>query len=78
MIFCKRDLSVLALALRAAPFFSYRKKDSGLLMCVDYRALNKATIRINYPLPRIDEVSDQNFGSHFFSSLELRSGYNQV
>jgi hypothetical protein len=50
------------------------KKDGGLRMCVDYRALNKATIRSNCPLPGIDEVWDQIGGSHFFSSLDLRSG----
>jgi hypothetical protein len=38
----------------------------------------KATIRSNYPLPRIDEVWDQIGGSHFFSSLDLRSGYTQI
>jgi hypothetical protein len=54
------------------------KKDGGLRMCVDYRALNKATIRNNYPLPRIDKVWDKIGGSQFFSSLDLRSGYNQI
>jgi Reverse transcriptase (RNA-dependent DNA polymerase) len=54
------------------------KKDGGLRMCVDYRALNKATIRNNYPLPRIDEVWDQIGGSRTFSSFDLRSGYNQI
>jgi transposase InsO family protein len=54
------------------------KKDGGLRMCVDYRALNKATVRNNYPLPRIDEVWDQIGGSRYFSSLDLRSGYNQI
>jgi hypothetical protein len=44
------------------------KNDGGLRMCVDYRALNKATIRNNYQLPGIDEVWDQIGGSHFFSS----------
>jgi hypothetical protein len=54
------------------------KEDGGLRMCVDYRALNKATIRNNCPLPRIDEVWGQIGRSHFFSSLDLRSGYNQI
>jgi hypothetical protein len=50
------------------------KRDGRLRMCVDYRALNKATIRNNYPLPRIDEVWDQIGGSLYLSSLDLRSG----
>jgi Reverse transcriptase (RNA-dependent DNA polymerase) len=54
------------------------KKEGGLRMRIDYRALNKATIRNNYPLPRIDEVWDQIGGSKYFSSLDLRSGYNQI
>jgi hypothetical protein len=54
------------------------KKDGGLRICVDYRPLNKGTIRNNYPLPRIDEVWDQIVGSHFFSILDLRSWYNQI
>jgi Reverse transcriptase (RNA-dependent DNA polymerase) len=49
-----------------------------LRICVDYRAVNKATIRNNYPLLRIDEVWDQIGGSRYFSSLDLRSGYDQI
>jgi Reverse transcriptase (RNA-dependent DNA polymerase) len=47
-------------------------------ICVGYRALNKAMIRNNYPLPRIDDVWDQTGGSQLFSSLDLRSVYNQI
>jgi hypothetical protein len=47
-------------------------------MCIEYRALNKETIRNNYTLPRIDEVWDQIGGSKYFSTLDLRSGYNQI
>jgi hypothetical protein len=42
------------------------KKDGGLRMCIDYRALNKASITNNYPLPRIDEVWDQLGGLNTF------------
>jgi hypothetical protein len=59
-------------SIRLAP-----KKDGGLRMCIDYRSINKATIRNNYSLLRI-EVWDPIGGSHFFSSIELRSGYNQI
>jgi hypothetical protein len=42
------------------------KKEGGLRMCIDYRALNRATIKNNYPLRRIDEVWDQLGGSKYF------------
>jgi Reverse transcriptase (RNA-dependent DNA polymerase) len=47
-------------------------------MCIDYKALNKATVKNDYPLPRIDEVWDQLGGSKYFSAMDLRSGYNQI
>ncbi|GJT67477.1 hypothetical protein Tco_1018957 [Tanacetum coccineum] len=48
------------------------------LMCIDYRELNKLTVKNRYPLPRIDDLFDQLQGSHFFSKIDLRSGYHQL
>jgi hypothetical protein len=61
-----------------APILFVVKKDGNLRMCVDYRALNKITIRDRYPLPRIDDLFDKLRGATVFSSLDLQSGYYQV
>ncbi|KAI3824922.1 hypothetical protein L1987_06395 [Smallanthus sonchifolius] len=47
-------------------------------MCIDYRELNKVTIKNCYPLPRIDDLFDQLQGSSFYSKIDLRSGYHQL
>ncbi|KAJ0956109.1 putative nucleotidyltransferase, Ribonuclease H [Helianthus annuus] len=61
-----------------APVLFVKKKDGSLRMCIDYRELNKMTIKNRYPLPRIDDLFDQLQGSSFYSKIDLRSGYHQV
>ncbi|GJY31652.1 reverse transcriptase domain-containing protein [Tanacetum coccineum] len=60
------------------PVLFVKKKDGSLHMCIDYRELNKLTIKNRYPLPRIDDLFDQLQGSRYFSKIDLRSGYHQL
>ncbi|CAI7729085.1 unnamed protein product [Closterium sp. NIES-53] len=62
----------------AAPILFVKKKDGSMRMCIDYRALNKITIKNRYPLPRVEELFDQLGEATIFSKLDLRSGYHQV
>ncbi|XP_058078603.1 uncharacterized protein LOC131226917 [Magnolia sinica] len=59
------------------PVLFVKKKDGSLRLCVDYRELNKVTIKNKYPLPRIDDLFDQLREAQFFSKINLRSGYHQ-
>ena len=54
------------------------KKDGTLKLCIDYRKLNKATLKNKYPFPRIDDLFDQMRGAKVFSKIDLRYGYHQV
>ena len=53
-----------------------KKKDGTLRLCVDYRQLNKLTVKNKYPLPRIDDLFDQLKGASIFLKIDLRSGYH--
>ena len=55
-----------------------KKKDGSLRLCINYRQLNRATIRNQYPLPRIYELFDQLHGSRVYSKIYLRLGYHQL
>nr|GFC96852.1 putative reverse transcriptase domain-containing protein [Tanacetum cinerariifolium] len=54
------------------------KDDGSFRMCIDYRELNKLTVKNRYPLPRIDDLFDQLQGSSIYSKIDLKSGYHQL
>ena len=55
-----------------------KKIDGSVRMCIDYRQLNKVTIKNKYPIPRIDDLFDQLQGTSHFSKIDFRSGYHQL
>ncbi|KAL0556433.1 hypothetical protein IC582_004947 [Cucumis melo] len=61
-----------------APVLFVKKKDGSMRLCIDYRELNKVTVKNRYPLPRIDDLFDQLQGATVFSKIDLLSGYHQL
>ena len=55
-----------------------KKKDGTMKLCIDYRELNKVTIKNKYPSPKIDDLFDQLQGAQVFSKIDLHSGYHQL
>ena len=62
----------------SSPVVLVRKKDKGLRICVDFRQLNRKTIKDAYPIPRIKETLEALQGAKWFCTLDLQSGYLQV
>ncbi|GKE58231.1 putative reverse transcriptase domain-containing protein [Tanacetum coccineum] len=61
-----------------APILFVKKKDGSFRMCIDYRELNKLTVKNRYPLPRIDDLFDQLQGSSVYSKINLTSSYHPL
>ncbi|KAL8125862.1 hypothetical protein AgCh_013241 [Apium graveolens] len=61
-----------------APVLFVKKKDGSMRLCIDYRELNKLTIKNRYPLPRIDDLFDQLKDAIYFSKIDLRTRYHQL
>jgi hypothetical protein len=61
-----------------APVFFMKKKYGTLILCIDFRQLNKVTVKNKYPLPKIDDLFDKLKDAKIFSKIDLRSGYHQI
>ena len=61
-----------------APVLFAKKKDKTLRLCIDYRQLNRVTIKNRYPLPRIYDLFDQLRGARVYSKIDIRTGYHQL
>ena len=62
----------------AASVLFVKKKDGSMRLCIDYRELNRVTVRNKYPLPRIEDLFDQLQGAQVFSKIDLHYGYHQL
>ncbi|GJU41748.1 putative reverse transcriptase domain-containing protein [Tanacetum coccineum] len=73
-----QELSNKGFIRPSVPVLSVKKKDGSFRMCIDYRELNKLTMKNHYPLSKIDDLFDQLQGSNIYSKIDLRPGYHQL
>ena len=73
-----KDFIIPSILTWGAPTLFVSKKDGSLRICIDYRQLDKITIKNKYPIPRIDDLFDQLQGASHFSKIDLRSGYHKL
>nr|GFD20509.1 putative reverse transcriptase domain-containing protein [Tanacetum cinerariifolium] len=75
---CRQRLYKTKSSPWGAPVLFVKNKDGSFQMCIDYRELNKLTVKNCYSLPRIDDLFGQLQGSSVYSKIDLRSGYHQL
>eukprot|EP00820_Chromera_velia_P030695 Cvel_13306.t1-p1 / transcript=Cvel_13306.t1 / gene=Cvel_13306 / organism=Chromera_velia_CCMP2878 / gene_product=Transposon Ty3-I Gag-Pol polyprotein, putative / transcript_product=Transposon Ty3-I Gag-Pol polyprotein, putative / location=Cvel_scaffold903:15600-16100(-) / protein_length=167 / sequence_SO=supercontig / SO=protein_coding / is_pseudo=false len=68
----------LLTSLFGAPAFFVKKKDGTFRMVIDYRSLNKVTVKDTFPLPRVEELMETLFGKRWFTKLDLRQFFHQL
>ncbi|CAB3260211.1 unnamed protein product [Arctia plantaginis] len=74
----QNDIIEESISSYASPILLVSKKTGGQRLCVDYRALNRRTLKDHFPLPLIEDQIDQLSGSKYFTCLDLTSGYYQI
>ena len=62
-------------AIHGAPVLFQKKQDGTMRMCVDYRALNNATVKNKYSIPLVQDLMDMLRKACWFTKLDLRAGY---